>query len=382
MSVDIRDRNALRAVSPAALSAYARAAGWRKVESYGDHSDVYTADERPEVIVPRTERLGDYPRVVSQLIEIFAKVARRDELALYRDLVTADRDVVRVRVAESDDGSLTVNDGIELIGGARDMLLSAACSLREPQPHYRTGANRMANAVLKQVRLGQTDQGSFVVTLLTPPVEPPSMPSLEQDLGDWDAPIERKMTKRLVEALSATREATERTTRGDENAFADAMSSGVSANFCEALVRLIGPFPMLDVGVSWARTRPLASARKAIRFAEADSPILREAALAFRERTPQPDVYLRDFILRGFVQLLKRGRTQGDGTITLTTSIRGRKQSVAMVLEPSDYEKAVRAHANRALVVLAGDLERMRQRWRLLNPRLTDIIRGDMPEAD
>ena len=141
MRVSIRGRGALSAVSPTALSAYARAAGWRRHEPYREYSDVYVGESRPEIIVPRTERLGDYASVVATLIDTFAGITGKDQLSVYRSLATADRDVVRVRAAESDDGSVTLNDGVDLIGGARDLLLSAACSLREPQPVYRAGAN-------------------------------------------------------------------------------------------------------------------------------------------------------------------------------------------------------------------------------------------------
>ena len=82
-------------VLPAALSAYARANGWIKGETYGDYSDFYTADGLPEIILPRTQQLGDYTNVVAQLIEIVARVAGVDELTLYRELITADRHVVR-----------------------------------------------------------------------------------------------------------------------------------------------------------------------------------------------------------------------------------------------------------------------------------------------
>ena len=197
MKVSIYDRGALLAVSPTALSAYARAAGWSRQEPYRVHSDVYVGEARPEIIVPRTERLGDYASGVATLIDTFARVAGQDELAVYRCLVTADRDAVRIRAAESDDGSVRLNAGVDLIVGARDMLLSVACSLRQPQPVYRAGANREATDVLNRVRLGQTDQGSFVVTLLTP-VVPPPMPALFPDPDDTNAPIERRMTRRLV----------------------------------------------------------------------------------------------------------------------------------------------------------------------------------------
>lgn len=147
MRVSIRDPDALRAVSPTALSAYARAAGWRRHEPYRARSDVYVGEDRPEIIVPRTDRLGDYASVVAGLIDVFAQVVRQDELAVYR-------------------------------------------------------------------------------------------------------------------------------------------SSGVSANLCEALARIISSFPTLGVGVSWARTRPVTGVgwfQRAVRFGRADAPLLREAARLLRE---------------------------------------------------------------------------------------------------
>ena len=374
MKVSIRDTDALRAVSPTALSAYAHVAGWCRQEPYRVHSDVYVGEARPEIIVPRTERLGDYASVVATLIETFAQVSGQDELTVYRSLVIADRDVIRVRAAESDDGSVTLNQGADLIGGARDMLLSAACSLRDPRPVYRAGANREAADLLKRVRLGQTDQGSFVVTLLTP-VVPPPMPALFPDPDDLNAPIERRMTRRLVEALSAARGAVERTAAGEESAFGESVASGVSANLCEALARVIEPFPTLDVGVSWARTRPMTASGAVVRFGWADTAVLREAARSFRDRAPRPDVRLH-----GFVRLLKREQADDDGTIGLAADVDGQRQSVVAVLEREDYERAVQAHRDRALVVLAGDLDRIGQRWRLLSPRVENVIRDDEPD--
>ena len=375
MKVDIQDAAALRAISPSVLSAYARAAGWSRLESYGDYSDVYAAAELPEIILPRTARLGDYSSVVSQLIKIFARVAERDELSLYRDLVISDRDVIRVRIAESADGSLTINNGVDLVDGARDMLLAAACSLREPRPLYRAGANTEATGFVNQVRLGQTEQGSFVVTLLTP-VVPPPVPALFSDPEDHDAPIERRITRRLTEALGVTRKSTEKAASGDGTAFDDAVTGGVSANLCEALVKLIGPFPTLDVGVTWARTRPMTSVVDTFRFGETDVPILNEAARGFRSQEPQ--LNRRVF---GIVRRLSRDAAEDEGTIALKTSMDGKSQSVVAVLSRSDYQRAVRAHGEQVAVVLEGDLERDGQRWRLLNPRLVDVITDeDAPE--
>ena len=372
MRATVRDTEALKAVSPAALSAYARAAGWSKVETYGDHSDIYSARERPEIILPRTERLGDYTDVVSRLIEIFSDAAETDELSLYRDLMTADRDVIRVRASENDDGAVAVNDGLDLLRGARDLLLAAACSLRHPRPLYRADSNREAAKHVQRIRLGQIEQGSFTITLLTPMVAPPMQPAFGALADDWipeDDPVERQITIRLTGALTAARTATERTVSGTGDAFFDAVGQGVSANLCEALVTLIEPFPTLTVSVTWARTLPRRTARETIRFGRTDVPILREAARSFRNREPQPDA--RVF---GIVQRLKRDEAETDGNITLRASIDGRNQSVAALLEQFDYERAIRAHQAKAPIVMEGDLERIGQRWRLLNARVVDII--------
>ena len=374
MKVNIRDADALRAVTPGALAAYARAAGWIAQERYGEHSDVYVAEGLPDIIIPRTERLGDYASTVAEMIDVFAQVADQDELTIYRSLVTADRDVVRVRVGESDDGSVTLDDGANLIGGAQDMLASAARSLRDRRSVYHGRMDREAEDLLKRVRLGQTDQGSFVVTLLTP-ILPPPMPTLLPDPDDLNAPLERRMTRRLVEALGAASEMVERTAAGEEDAFGELATHGVNANLCEALVRIIEPFSTLDVGVSWARTRPMSVPEALVQFGHADATLLKEAARSFRECAPQPDVRLH-----GFVRLLKRGQADVDGTIGLAADVDGQRQSVVAVLEREDYEQAVQAHRDKALVVLTGDLDRVGQRWRLLNPHLENVISDSEPE--
>ena len=374
MDVNIRDADALRAVTPAALSAYARAGGWSAGERYRKHSVVYVGEGRPEIIIPRTERLGDYASVVATMIETFAQVAEQDELTIYRSLVTADRDVVRVRVPESEDGSVGLNDCAALIGGAQDMLLSVACSLGDPRAVYRPGANREAANLVSRMRLGQTEQGSFVVTLLTPAVPPP-MPALVPDPDDQHAPVERRLTRRLVGALSAAREMVERTASCEEDALGGSVASGVSANLCEALAGIVELFPTLDVGVSWAQTRPTSPPDALVQFGSSDAPLLMEAARSFRELAPRPDVRLH-----GFVRLLKRDQADVDGTIRLAADVDGQRCSVLAVLDSADYERAVQAHRNKALVVLAGDLDRAGQRWRLLNPRLEDVIDDGGPD--
>ena len=161
------------------------------------------------------------------------------------------------------------------------------------------------------------------------------------------------------------------------------MNDGVSANLCEALVEVIEPFQTVDVSLTWARTRPTHQAQDIIHFAADDAPILREASRLFRDHEPCPDK-----TLFGVVRTLSRGEAETKGTVTLLASIEtkgtvtllasidGTIKSVKTVLQQSDYERAILAHKEKAPVVMKGDLERSGQRWRLLNPKIVNVIQG------
>ena len=371
MAVSICNRDALRAISPLALSAYARNAGWTQDTVYREHSDIYVGDTLPEVIVPRTAQLGDYASVVEALVKVFAQVADQDELSIYRSLVTADRDVIRVRAAESDDGSLRLDDGVDLVLGVRELVLAAACSLQDPRPVYRAGANQNAAELVQQMRLGQSEQGSYAISVLTPVLSPP-LPELFEDPEDSNAPVARQTTKRLAEAVAAARRAAEKAGFSQGADFRETVANGVSANLCESLARLVKPFSALDIGVYWARTRPMKQPSTVIRFGQSDAALLKEASQALRGRAPKPDQRLI-----GFVRLLDRSEEDTRGTVRIKAEVDGQMRSVSAVLEQSDYDTAIQAHRDQAPVIVRGDLERKGLPWRLLNPRLERVLRDD-----
>ena len=91
-------------------------------------------------------------------------VTDTDELSIYRDLSSTDQDVVRVRVPSGIDGTLPVKGGVRLFEGARDLVLTTARSLINPQQSvYQGRASNEVTSLLERVCFGQTKQGSYVV---------------------------------------------------------------------------------------------------------------------------------------------------------------------------------------------------------------------------
>jgi hypothetical protein len=127
----IEDAEMLHGVAPASLREYLVSQGWRRIEAFGDHSDVYANEDGVEVILPGTTSLADYARAVSDVIARLARTEGRDELQIFRDVSTSGHDVIRVRAPEAEvDGSVSIDSGVDLVVHARDLLLSAACSGR------------------------------------------------------------------------------------------------------------------------------------------------------------------------------------------------------------------------------------------------------------
>jgi hypothetical protein len=210
MNAIIVDPETLGSVTPSAMISYATTEGWTRIERYGEHSDVYARVGGPELIIPGTAQLGDYSQVVAEVLNELARFEGRTELQVFKDLVGSDRDVIRVRAPEADgDGSVQVDDGVNIFAQAREILLSAACSANEPRPAYRTGKNKEATAYMNRVRLGQTEQGSFIVTLLAP--VPPFLEPRQPDFWPVQAeePFDRLVTRYLADGLQAAHKAAE-----------------------------------------------------------------------------------------------------------------------------------------------------------------------------
>ncbi len=362
------DHYPLRAITPVALSSYARSEGWARTGTYRQYSDVYTGDGKPAIVLPRTDIIADYAMVVSDLIAVFAKALERDEISIYRDLTLADRDVMRVRAIDADPEGLPFEISHAMLNHTRGMLIAAANSLDDDRPVYRSVTSGQVANYLQRVHLGHTERGSFALVVVSPAVAP-RLQTLLPDNADEVDPKERQVAQRLSQSLFAARSAAERAVGGDVTAFGQVVAAGVSANLCEAVAGLVENVAAFDVSFSWAITRPTTVQRGPVAFSHGDVPLLREAARSFRINEPEYDQRIY-----GYIYQLTRPQTDIDGTVSLRTSTGGVERSVTAVLSQRDYAQAIEAHDTRAIVCLEGDLQQVGQRRHLRNARLAEVI--------
>ena len=254
------------------------------------------------------------------------------------------------------------------------MVLAAACSVIDPRAVFAKRKPEEAMQLLERARFGQTEVGSFVIT-----VECNVAPGLQSnffDNEDLDAPMERKACRRLATGLVATQSAViESLTSGGIEAFERRTRDGVSANLCDAIADMLEATNATSVrtSFSFAASRPIKQdVPTSVLFAADSAGTLREAATQMRATASYLGIELQGPVFK----LQREGADSGD--ITISADVEGKMRSVRMQLDRTAYQIAVSAHQDSRYVRCLGDLRREGRSWVLQNVRdFSDIDVND-----
>ena len=378
MSLDSADRAALAAIQPLELVTFLRSTGWTAAVGVSDRWTPWVKGDC-EIAVPMRNDLGDYLARVADALLVVAQSEGRSLREVLNDLSVASTDIVRFRLFHTDnaDGTMPLRMGIELVRQAADILLAGACAAFEPRPYYSTRKPDRAVGVVERMRMGQTEHGSFVLTVLSR-----VPPALRQILFEEEPPFERKVTLTLAGALDAALRAADiSANQGTMDAFQQAVPRGVSANLCEALHGLAtggGSQEARDVEVSfsWSRNHPPTTTPPSrVRFSPDRLNYIGEAGRVFRQGAPAEDMELE-----GPVVKLVRNPTDVIGSVTIFGLVDGKPRKVTLQLAEAEYNTAVQAHEQKRILRCYGCLDREGRQLVLRQPRgiaLSDIADGD-----
>jgi hypothetical protein len=384
----VTDRDALGARLPSELAMYLRAHDWAIRERSGSSATwtkTVSGDEF-EALQPLESTIRDYALRVRDLLNVVAISEDRSELEVLHDISSVSMDVHTVRAFPPDNGPgmIGLDDGVQAFESVRSLMIAAAYSVSAEQPRAVQPARKSAEVLrlLREVRIGPSSEGSFVLSVRTP--VPPRLSATQPTLFDEDRaeevepaePFERRVSLRVYDAVRAAHDAANDALVGPNglDVFTEAVPTGVSANLCEALVGLGGeaghPF---ELALRLAPSRPLRTRRfEPVRFRRDHLPVLASAAREMRERVPEEGAVVAGNVVR----LHREG--PGSGEISIAGTVEGddRLRRVWMNLGDQDYAAATRAHQEMFTVSVRGDLVRRGTRLYLTNPAAFRIVEG------
>lgn len=371
----------LSALRPEDVQLYLTSRGWQMESTTPTaKATAYRFADEPdaEVLLPRNREIADYALRMGDVVQMIAAVEQRSIREVLADLSGPPADVIRLGITapESSLGTLPLEEGIRLVQGGRDILLAAACSAHHPQPFYPRQSFKEAMEFLATCRLGQTERGSFIATIIAPvppQIEPralfPDMP-LSNVATE---PYSRRVTLRLMSGLKVIQDSID---TGAHEQILRGVEAGVSANLCEALssVKPPGDQSSLKIRISWARSRAQVPVElpSQVAFSQAGFPIIEEVGRRLRERaTPRLDR------IEGFVVSLRNETTllEGfEGNVVIKAVIAGQSVRVQLRLNKADYAKACDAHRDARRVSISGIVHRGAKAFELLQPQEFQVI--------
>ena len=348
-------RELTRLVTPRAVKNYAQALGWQLLSIVNGSIAVYRhpTNELRQLVVALDESFDDYPETVAEAVQKLAEYEGRTSSEVLSHLLLPPADVLRFRETgpETETGTVRLDQVIGLLEGTKKMLLSVAHSVLHPQPYHPRLSRSEAEQFVRSCRMGQTERGSFIVTVACPLDFVPGTTVA-------DGPFARQVTQGLMQSLADVADA------ADKNQVDDLLDHGkhplLSANFLESLLMLRPSAERASVQVSssWSKTlpSPVSSSKPALQLDQGCFEAIEYLAPKLRS-TPAA----RHVSFTGVVDQL-RGQEGSDGRMTgevvLFVQEGGESIRARTELSADQYQTAGRAHLANEPVFFRGYLIR------------------------
>lgn len=349
------------------LQAYLRNTGWIRVEVPKESVALFqkqVGNSWFETVLPLSKDYKDYAFRIVEVLESIAKAEDREIHQVLTDLSIPPSDTVRFRVVNEDTigGTISFLEGFNLFEGAKKALFTTACDILSPEKYHKRLSLKGAQQFIEECRLGQTEKGSFIASIICPFVNQTTEDQAQQlsifNQGDeFRNSFTRKVTKRLMSSLSQIKNAID---RGEENRIVDLEGDEIiSANFLESIIELnaIKGKTELEIITTWSVFAfEHQQMEKAIKLSNDYIPVLENIISKVK---PNDVGYEDDFI--GKISVTKanpdiHSRTEGEIVLNYIIGDEEKVSKARVILNNEDYELACEAHKQGKSVSIRGKL--------------------------
>ncbi len=361
------------------LQAYLRNTGWARIEVPKNSIALFqkqTGNTFFETLLPLSKDFSDYSYRIVDVLESIAQAENREVHQVLTDLSIPPGDTVRFRVINRDTvgGTISFLEGFNLLESAKKALFTTACDIVQPEKYHKRLGLKGAQQFIEECRLGQTEKGSFIASVICPfvnqtPEDKAHQLSIFNQADEFKQSLTRKVTIRLMSSLAEIKIAID---RGEENRIVDLEGENIiSGNFLESIVELNSTKETTEIEImtSWsvfAKEQPQIA--KAIKFSNDYIPVLENIISKIK---PVDKGFEDDFV--GKISLTKadpdiHSRTEGEIILNYIIGDEERVSKARVILKSEDYDKACEAHKQGKSVKVRGKLVTVGRTKAIENP--------------
>lgn len=339
-----------------------------------------------QVTIPLDKKLRDYKNAMYDSVCKIAYVEKKsvEQLMLY--LLNPNTDILKIRLdkKEVESGNIMFDDAIQLFDNAKKLIAATALDVINPKKIHYGRINEPVRNFLSQCRFGQTEIGSYVVSVICPFVDFPKTEGYKKlnaffDEEQYAYSLTREVINRLMTNVATIKQKID---DGNLESLAN-YDSPISSNFYEALSGL--SMDTEDTTVEFmAEWSPTVKSNRCkynrILITNDYYEPIRTIISKMKEYTNKR-IETVDKIKRLEVAPISDSREYGTierteivgkiielkaapvidsreyGTIVIYVGDNARVKSVTVKLDREDYDKAVAAHQHGKAVKVVGDLK-------------------------
>ncbi len=372
----IFDDRSLADITPEDLRLYLQGARWTE-EIVSDYLAVWKQEalER-ELYVPRSIAARDYRTQLGIVLGLLADVEDRQPIQVATDVRYTGADVMRLRIDTTavDRSTISFVKAAEIIAESKVMLMSAARAAVHPQNFFSARPPLEVSEYLETTRLGQTEPGSFVFTIVSPVTYRPAQVAAQEMAGPDEArqiPFARRVTETLSKSLHGIREAATPRDRDLSAIFEDLVEEGVSANLCDALAVIANSSTdrAVELDFSWSAKAPRPQPRTTVTVPAMITSVLSDMSKHLKAIAPEPG-----YEVLGRVERLSDVEPGAGFDLALRATVEGRERLLALELTAEERDVASTAWSTGRTVYTRGTLDKRFRPYRLLQPEVFELV--------
>ena len=376
-------------LNPLAVTKYLSETNWEQYPIKRNDIKIFQykkEDLFEQVTIPLDKKLRDYKNAMYDSVCKIAYVEKKsvEQLMLY--LLNPNTDILKIRLdkKEVESGNIMFDDAIQLFDNAKKLIAATALDVINPKKIHYGRINEPVRNFLSQCRFGQTEIGSYVVSVICPFVDFPKTEGYKKlnaffDEEQYAYSLTREVINRLMTNVATIKQKID---DGNLESLAN-YDSPISSNFYEALsgLSMDTEDTTVEFMAEWSPTVKSNQCKyNRILITNDYYEPIRTIISKITEYTNER-IETVDKIKRLEVAPISDSREYGTierteivgkiielkaapvidsreyGTIVIYVGDNARVKSVTVKLDREDYDKAVAAHQHGKAVKVVGDLK-------------------------
>ncbi|HJA94751.1 MAG TPA: hypothetical protein H9717_16820 [Candidatus Eisenbergiella merdipullorum] len=357
-------------INPLAFSKYLKETGWKLFPTKRTYLKIYQYENKDEffqVIIPFEKRLSDYKEAMYKAVTTVAEMEKKsvEQVMLY--LLNPNTDILKIRLERQDieTGNILFDDAIRMYENAKKLLAATALDILHPKKYHQGRTDDAVSHFLSSCRFGQTEIGSYVVSVVCPFAELDEKEGYKQlsifsEEEECANSLTRKVTSRVMNNIYQIKSHID---EGDlEGLLSKDGEDIISANFYEALTGLNLDLEGTNVEFL-AEWSPVVKNKNAVKnkilLSHDYYQPIETAVGKLKEKTNTSTKIL------GRINKLESApdvNQRKEGKITVVYLDENEKKRIATIkLEKNDYDRAIEAHEKGLYVEIEGNLTKAKR---------------------